>query len=185
MLAMDVPVAVMSGLVLAEGGKHLLKSGDKEKKRFMNVIVLMYAAIFIAPAPIYYMCGWPAWEVNYLWRWVDHIKGYPLRAGFIAYALLACVVIPTYLGYELGNFLIKKGKELWVRIGYIVMLILVGIIILLLRDITFNIYADFVKYDAGDSFSFWTHPFFTGWFLSALYFWGSLVLFYLWLRKQK
>jgi hypothetical protein len=183
MLAMDIPVSIMTGLVLAEAGKNLLKSDDKEKKTFMRLVVLMYAAIFIAPTPGYYFSGWPAWETNFLWKWVDHILDSPLRAAF-SYVLMACAVLPAYFGFELGNFLIRREKEKWVRITYISMLVLVGVIILLLKDITFNIYSTYSKYEAGDSYSLWTHPFVTGWAITSLYFWGSLVGFYLWLRKK-
>ncbi len=67
MLAMDIPVALMTGLVLAEAGKNLIKREDKYKRLFLKVFVLMYAAIFIAPTPGYYFAGWPAWECNFMW----------------------------------------------------------------------------------------------------------------------
>ena len=184
MLAMDVPIAVMAGLVLSEAGKNMIESKDKEKTTFMRIVVLMYAAIFITPTPFYYLLGWPAWEVNFLWGWVDHIYDHPLRAAF-SYALFALALIPTYLGFELGRFFILSGKSSWVRISYITMLILVGIIIFLMRDITFNIASTFGKYEAKEFYSFWSHPFVTGWAITSLYFWGSLVIFYMWLRKKK
>jgi len=184
MLAMDIPIAMMSGLVLAEAGKNMLTSGDKEKVTFIRLVVLVYAAIFIAPTPVYYFLGWPAWEVNYIWRWVEHIQDKPLRAAF-SYVLLACAVIPTWLGFELGRFFLLKGKPLWVRIAYIAMLIITGIIILAMWDITFNIYNSFENFDKKISYSFWTHPFATGWAISAVYFWGSLAWFYIWLMKKK
>ena len=111
-----------------------------------------------------------------MWKWVDQILDSPLRASF-SYILLACAVIPTYLGMELGQFLIKKKQDKWVRILYISMLVLVGIIIFLLKDITFNIYSTYAKYKAGEAYSFWSHPFVTGWAITSLYFWGSLVAF--------
>jgi hypothetical protein len=43
---------------------------------------------------------WPAWEVNFIWKWVDHIMDSPLRAYF-SYALLACAVLSTHLGLKL------------------------------------------------------------------------------------
>jgi GNAT superfamily N-acetyltransferase len=184
MLAMDIPVALMTGMVLAEAGKGLIKSEDKEKNSFLTVVVLMYAAIFIAPTPVYYFLGWPGWECNFVWAWVDHINDSPLRAAF-SYVLLAVAVIPTYLGLLIGRHLIRKGKEKANRIGYIVMLILVGVIILLLKDITLNVSSTYAEYKAGQSYSFWSHPFVTGWAITSLYFWGSLVCFYLWLRKKK
>jgi hypothetical protein len=181
---MDIPVALMTGLILAEAGKELIKSEDKYKRNFLKVFVLMYAAIFIAPTPGYYFAGWPAWECNFIWEWVDHIYDSPLRAAF-SYVLLAVAVIPTYLGLLLGEYLIKRGKEKCVRITYIIMFVLVGVVILLLRNITFNVASTYAKYKAGEFYSFWTHPFMTGWAITSLYFWGSLVFFYLWLRKKK
>jgi hypothetical protein len=183
MLAMDIPVALMAGLFLAEAGKDLIKSEDKYKQLFLKVFVLMYAAIFIAPTPGYYFAGWPAWECNFMWEWVDHIHDAPLKAAF-SYVLLAVAVIPTFLGFLWGQHLIKKGKEKWVRILYIIMLLLVGLVILVLWDITFNVASTYTKYEAGETYSFWTHPFVTGWAITSLYFWGSLVFFYLWLRKK-
>jgi len=82
MLAMDIPIAAMSGMILAEGGKKLIMSNDKNKMLLMRFITLAYAAIFIAPTPVYYFLGWPAWEVNFMWPWVDHIIDHPLRASF-------------------------------------------------------------------------------------------------------
>ncbi|MFV1951520.1 MAG: hypothetical protein ACC630_06135 [Nitrospinota bacterium] len=184
MLAMDVPIAVMAGLVLSEAGQKMIESKDREKTTFMRIVILMYAALFITPTPFYYLLGWPAWEVNFLWKWVDHIHDHPLRAAF-SYALFALAVIPTYLGFELGRFFILKGKYRWVRICYIAMLVLVGIIIFLLRDITFNIASTYERYEAREFYSFWSHPFVTGWAITSLYFWGSLVIFYIWLRKKK
>jgi hypothetical protein len=184
MLAMDIPVALMTGLVLAEAGKELIKSEDKYKRAFIKVFALMYAAIFIAPTPGYYFSGWPAWECNFMWKWVDNIYDSPLRAAF-SYVLLAVAVLPTYLGLLLGQCLIKRGKDKWVRIGYIAMLILVGVVILVFRDITFNVSSTYAKYQAGESYKFWTHPFVTGWAITSLYFWGSLIFFYFWLRKKR
>jgi len=184
MLAMDIPLALMTGMVLAEAGKGLIKSEDKEKNTFLNVVVLMYAAIFIAPTPGYYFNGWPAWECNFMWEWVDNLNDLPLRAAF-SYALMAVAVIPTYLGLVWGRHLIRKGKDKTNRIIFIGLLILTGIIILLLGDITFNVASSYAKYKAGEFYSMWTHPFVTGWAITSLYFWVSLVCFYLWLRKKK
>lgn len=183
MLAIDIPISILAGLVLAEGGKNLIKSGDSQKYNFMRTTVLLYAVFFITPIPFYFFMGWPAWETNFLWRWPDSLLDSPLRASvsFVAFIL---TVGPAYLGFYCGTFLIRMGKEIWVRIGYISMGILVGIIVFLTRDITFNIASTYSKYEAGDFYSFWSHPFFTGWLIVTIYFWGSLVVFYLWLRKK-
>ncbi len=175
MLAMDIPVAAMAGMILAEGGKKLVMSDDKNNKLLLRFITLAYAAIFIAPTPVYFFLGWPGWEVNYMWPWVDDVKDVPVRAAF-AYVLLACAVLPTWLGLEIGMGLVKKGKDKLNRIIYIALLIITGIIIVALYTETFNVSSTTEKYLAGDTYSLWTHPFATGISLTYVYFWGSLVI---------
>lgn len=183
MLAIDIPISVLSGLALAEAGKGLLKSGDPEKSRFMRTTVILFAVFFITPIPFYFFLGWPAWETNFLWRWPDHIHDSPLRAS-VSFVIFILTVGPTYLGFEIGRYLIKKEREGVVRIGYISMGILVGIIVFLTRDITFNIASTYSRYEAKEFYSFWSHPFFTGWLIVTIYFWGSLFIFYRWLKKR-
>jgi len=184
MLAIDVPISVLAGLVLAEASKSMLRSGDKQKYNFMRTTVLLYSIFFITPIPFYFFLGWPAWETNFLWRWPDYVLDSPLRAAVVAYGVFILTVGPAYLGFELGKLFIRKGKDWLVKIGYIAMAILVGIIILLTRGITFNIASTYSKYEAGEFYSFWSQPFFTGWLIVTIYFWGSLVIFYFWLRKR-
>ena len=184
MLAIDVPISVLAGLVLAEAGKNMLKNGDRQKYSFMRVTVLLYALFFITPIPFYFFLGWPAWETNFLWRWTDHLLDSPLRAGAVSYGIFLLTVGPAYLAFELGRFWITRGKERFVRVGYVAMAILVGIIVLLTRKITFNIASTYLKYEAGELYSFWSHPFFTGRLIVTIYFWGSLAIFYFWLLKK-
>ena len=184
MLAMDIPIAAMSGMILAEGGKKLAISEDKDKILLLRFITLAYAAILIAPTPVYFFLGWPAWEVNYMWPWVDHILDVPIRAAF-AYVLLACAVIPTWLGMEIGVKLLKKGKDKINRIIYIALFVITGIIILSLYQETFNVSSTTAKYEAGESYSLWTHPFATGISFTYIYFWGSLIVFYKWLKRKE
>lgn len=184
MLAIDVPISVLAGLALAEAGRGMLKTGDRKKYNFMRTVVLLYSVFFITPVPFYFFLGWPAWEVNFLWRWTNHLLDSPLRAGVIAFGAFILTVGPCYLAFEVGKLLIRKGRGLFVRVGYIVMALLVGIIVFLTRDITFNIASTYEKYKAGEFYSFWSHPFLTGWLIVTIYFWGSLIIFYLWLRKK-
>ncbi|MEW6369251.1 MAG: hypothetical protein AB1714_31915 [Acidobacteriota bacterium] len=81
MLAIDVPVALLSGLALAEAGKNMLKSDDPNRHHFMRTAVLLFAAFFITPIPFYFFLGWPAWEVNFLWRWQDNLHDSPLYSA--------------------------------------------------------------------------------------------------------
>ena len=183
MLAIDVPIATLAGLVLAEGGRGMIESQDEHKTAFMRVVVLMFGAIFITPTPFYYFLGWPSWETNYLWQWVDQIYDSPIRAAF-SYVLFALAIIPAYLGFELGRYFILKGKAKWVRISYIALLVLVGAIVFLMREATFNVSSTYAAHHGNISSPFMQHPFVTGWVITSLYFWGALAIFYFWLRKK-
>ena len=184
MLAIDVPISVLAGLTLAEAGKEFLRSGEKRPYNFMRVTVLLYCVFFITPVPFYFFLGWPAWEVNFLWRWTNHLLDSPLRAAAIAFGAFILTVGPCYAAFEIGKLFIRKGRDIVVRIGYIVMAALVGVIVILTRNITFNIASTYDKYKAGEFYSFWSNPFFTGWLIVTIYFWGSLAVFYFWLRKK-
>ena len=183
MLAMDIPISVMSGMLLAEGGKKLILADGKNDKLLLRFITLAYAAIFIFPTPVYYFLGWPAWEINYAGSWADHIFDTPVKAAF-SYVLLACAVLPTWLGLEIGMKLIKSGKDKLNRILYILLFLITGLIILLLYNETFNIASTSAKYNQGETYSLWRTDFITGIGLTYVYFWGSLALFYLWLKKK-
>lgn len=183
MLAIDIPISLLSGLALAEAGKNMLKGEDPDKYRFMQATVIFFAVFFITPIPFYFFMGWPAWETNYLWRWPDRIHDSPLRA-FVSFAVFIFTIGPAYLGFEIGRCLIKRGREGLVRVGYISMGVLIGIIVFLTRDITFNIASTYAKYEAREFYPFWSHPFFTGWLIVTIYFWGSLFFFYIWVKKK-
>ena len=183
MLAIDVPISLLSGLALAESGKNMLKGDNPTNHSFMNTIVLLFAVFFITPVPFYFFLGWPAWEVNFLWQWQDNIHDSPIRAA-VSFAVFLFTVGPAYLGYLVGRCCLRRGKDWYVRAGYIAMFVLVGIIVFLTRDITFNIASTYDKFQAGEFYSFWTHPFFTGWLLVTIYFWGAPAVFYVWIRRR-
>lgn len=180
---MDIPVSAMAGMILAEGGKKLILSENKNDKLLLRFITLAYAAIFIFPTPVYFFLGWPAWELNYLAPWADSVFDTPIKAAF-SYVLLACAVIPTWLGLEIGMNLIKKGKDKLNRIIYIALLLVTGLIIFSLYKQTFNVASTCEKYYAGDTYSLWRCNFVTGISLTYVYFWGSLAIFYFWLKKK-
>lgn len=184
MLAIDVPISALAGLVIAESGKNMLRSGEKQKYSFMRTTVLLYSLFFITPIPFYFILGWPAWETNYLWEWPNHVLDSPLRAGVVAFGIFLMTVGPAYISFEVGRAWIRRGKGILVRVGIAAMAILVGATILLTRDITFNIASTYSKYESGEFYSFWSHPFFTGWLIVTVYFWGSLAIFYFLLRKR-
>lgn len=184
MMAIDVPISVMSGLVLAEAGQKLLKTRDKNKIMFMRLVVALFAVLFPFPNALYYLLGWPAWETNFIWKWVGHIYDVPIRALF-SHLFLALSVVPAVLALELGRYFIKIKKERWIRISYIATFLLVGLLLFLLRDRTFNVASTYEKFYAGETYSFWTLPFATGWAITTAYFWIGLFGVYRWLSKKE
>ncbi len=183
MLAIDIPIAMLSGFALAESGKRMLKSDDPVKQHYMKTAVLLFAVFFITPVPFYFFLGWPAWEVNFLWRWQDNLHDSPLRAA-VSFLVFLFTVGPAYLAFLVGRHWLRKGRDRLVTGAYLLMLLLVGVIVLLTREITFNIAATYDRYTTGQFYSFWSHPFFTGWLLVTIYFWGGLALTYLYIRKK-
>lgn len=183
MLAIDMPIALLSGLALAEAGQNMLKSDDRAKHYFMHTVVVLFAVFFITPIVFYFFLGWPAWEVNFLWQWQDNLRDSPIRAA-VSFVIFLLTVGPAYIGFLIGRYCIRKNKDYLARIGYILMAILVGVIVFLTRDITFNVASTYEKYQAGEFYSFWSYPFYLGWLIVTIYFWGALFVCYLWLRRK-
>lgn len=184
MLAIDIPVSALVGLALADAGRRMLKSGDRQHYGFMRTTVLLYSVFFLTPIPFFFFLGWPAWETNFLWRWPDQMLDRPLRAAGVAFGVFILTIGPSYLAFELGRLCIRKGRECLVRVGCAALAILVGVLVFLTREITFNVASTYARHEAGESYSFWSHPFFTGWLIVTIYFWGSLAACYLWLRRR-
>jgi hypothetical protein len=184
MLAIDVPISVMAGLVLSEAGRRILQGDDPHEHNSLRKTVLIFSLFFITPIPFYFFLGWPAWETNFLWGWPDHVLDSPVRAAGVAFGIFILTVGPAYAAFELGRWLIRKGKARVVRVLYVAMLALVGVIVFLTRRITFNIASTYAKYEAGEFYSFWSQPFFTGWLVVTIYFYGALAVFYILIRKK-
>jgi hypothetical protein len=183
MLAIDVPISVLAGMALADAGRDLLREGGREGSRTMRNTVLLYTFIFLTPIPFYFFLGWPAWETNFLWQWPDSLLDSPAKAAGVAFGVFILTAGPAYLGLKIAALLIRKGLAAWVRIGYAALAALVGVIVFLTRDITFNIASTHAKFEAGQFYSFWSHPFFAGWLIVTVYFWGSLAICYWRIRK--
>lgn len=183
MLAMDIPMAAMTGLVLAEAGSRLLEHKDPEKKNFMRIVTAMFMAVFFAPNAVYYTLGWPAWETNYLWPGIDGIRDNALKAGF-SHLLIALSVLPALAALELGRYWIERGKKGLVRAGYIFFALLTVASILFFRDETFHVASTYAAYKAGDTYPFMNVPMMTGWAITAAYYWAALFLSYYLLKKK-
>ena len=183
MLAMDIPMAAMTGLILAEAGKNMLEKQERDKNTYLRIVTCMFMAIFFAPNAVYYTLGWPAWEVNYLWPGIDGMMDNPLKAGF-SHLLMALAVLPALGGLELGRYWITKGKPKLVRYGYIFFAVLTVLAIVFFWDETFNVASTHAKYAAGDTYSVLNIPMLAGWAITAAYYWIALFSFYFWLKKK-
>jgi|GEM_PF-1707041 len=183
MLAIDVPISVLAGMALADAGRDLLREGGREGCSAMRNTVLLYTFIFLTPIPFYFFMGWPAWETNFLWHWPDSLLDNPVKAAGVAFGVFILTAGPAYLGLKIAAMLIRKNRAGWVRILCVALALLVGLIVFLTREITFNIASTQAKYEAGQFYSFWSHPFFTGWAIVTVYFWGSLAICYWLIRK--
>ncbi len=186
MLAIDLPIAVLTGLVLADGGNKLLKSDDRINHRYMRNFVIIFSVFFMTPVMFYFFMGWPAWEVNYLWEWQDNLRDSPIKAA-VSFVIFFVAVFPTYLALVIGKWFIRRDRTYIVRLGYIFMAIITGAIVYLTRAQTFNIASTYAKYQAGDTYSFFSRenpPFFYGWLIINTCFWSSLLICYIWLRLK-
>lgn len=184
MLAIDVPIAAIAGLALADGGRPMLAHGDASQRRFMRLTTVVFAVFCITPIPFYFFLGWPGWETSFWWSWVDRMHNSPAIAGAVTLGVFLVTVGPAVLALEAGAWLIRKGRPALVRAGIAVFGLLTIVILYLIRDETFAVAATYAGFHAGRTFSFWSHPFFTGWLITALYFWVSLAIVYLWLRSR-
>lgn len=184
MLLIDVPVGLIAGQVIADAGRNMLKSGDREKYRFLRATTIIFAFCFITPIVIYFFSGWPGWETNYFFEQADHIQNNPQLALLSGISVVAMALIPALLGLESGRYLIGKGKERLLRVCYIGLGILILIIVYVSRQATFNVAVTWADYQNGNTFSFFENPFFIYWLVLTLCFWGSLLVFFLWVRKK-
>ena len=183
MLAMDIPMAAMTGFILAEAGAKQLNENNPQKNNYMRIVVTMFMAVFFAPNAVYYTLGWPAWETNYLWEWVDGLHDSPLRAGF-SHALIFLAVVPALLALEVSRYFILKGKEKYIRICYFAFAGITILAILLFWKQTMNVASTYAQWKAGDVHSFMTIPMLTGWAITAAYYWVALFVSYAWLKKK-
>lgn len=183
MLAIDLPVSLLTGLFLADAGKKLLKSDDRNNHRFVRNVVIVFSVFFITPIVFYFFIGWPAWEVNFLWKWQDNLRDSPMKAA-ISFLVFFITVFPTYIGYLIGKWLIRANKAGLVKVGYILMAIAIGVIVFLTRNITFNIASTYDKYAEKEFYSFWSYPFFHGWLVVTVFYWVSLFICYIWVRLR-
>jgi len=184
MLLIDVPVGLIAGQVIADAGRNMLKSGEREKYLFLRTTTIVFAFCFITPVVIYFFSGWPGWETNYFFEKVDHIRNSPGLALVAGVGVVGMALIPAILGLVSGRCLVMRGKEKLLRMSYFGLGILILVIVFLGREATFNVAVTWADYRQGRVFSFFENPFFTYWLVLTVVFWGSLLVLFLWIRRK-
>ncbi|MEW6103629.1 MAG: hypothetical protein AB1630_07455 [bacterium] len=182
MLLIDIPVGLISGQLIADAGRDILHT--KRGYSFLKTISILFAFLFITPIVIYFYLGWPAWETNYFFKEIDNIKNNPWLALISGISIVSMTLIPTLLGLFSGRYLITRGKRSLLKASYISLGILILIIVFFSRNQTFNVSANWVDWQSGNTFSFFENPFFIFWLILTIIFWGSLFILYIWIRKK-
>jgi len=181
MLLIDVPVGIVAGQVIADAGRTALMGGDRQKVSKVRSIAIVFAYLITTPVIIYFYIGWPAWETNYFWGWVDRIQGNPSLA-ISSFLIIAMSVLPTLAGFETGRYLVIRERVTLLRLIYSFLFLLILVIVYLSRGKTFNVAPTYAAYTRREFTSFWSNPFFTYWLGLTIFFWGALCGCYLYVR---
>ncbi len=182
MLLIDVPVGIVAGQVIADASRDAITAGNRTEISSARKIAVIFAYLITTPVIVYFFLGWPAWEMNYFWSWVDDVQGTP-RLALSSFLLIAMSLVPTLAGFESGRLLVQRGRISLLRVSYASFFALIFVIVYLTRRITFNIAATYEGYMNGEFTSFWNNPFFIYWLVLTVFFWGSLAGCYAYVRR--
>ena len=118
MVQLDIPAAFAASQLFAYiGRKQIRKEADLagEEKPAIYYRYLFYsvffAAVVIAPAGLYLVCGWPGWEQIY---WSERFETL-IHTGWVnalcPTLFIAGIVLAGYGGFRLAYYWITKDKE--------------------------------------------------------------------------
>jgi len=175
MVQVDIPAAFTLGQFFALATKKYLRGEPNLFTSRLLGIFAFYLTFGFIPVGMYFMVGWPAWEVMYVTGWVENtFNNLPVIYFYVGFMML--MIVLGYVGYILGHYWYRKGKDILVVIGATVGTILTLLPFALRWGVWFTIgtYADFV---AGTGYSFFKPPFVIGWLVIMLYWVGMTVLF--------
>ncbi len=183
MVQVDLPASFAIGQIFAFLCRDYLK---KEPSIFLNKILgpfNVYLACCYAPAGMFLLIGWPAWEVMYKTGWFENPFDKPLVAG--AYVLFGIImVVLGNIGFILAHHWYRKGRDGWVIWGSFLGVFLTVLPFFLQWGIWMNI-GDFnTVVEQGLGYSFWDPPFFKGWLAIMGYLAGTLIIMAIWLVKK-
>lgn len=146
MVQVDLPAAFAAGQILALLGRgHLRNEQHILSGRLLGVAALYFSLVF-APAGLFLLIAWPAWESMYWWGWIEAPAGNPVVALFYVGFFITMVLLGVG-GFALGHFLYRRGKDRAVKT-----LICIGLVLTLapffIWPLTWYYVGDYAQYHA-------------------------------------
>lgn len=182
MVQVDLPAAFVIGQIYAMLAKSYLK---KEPRKFTNKLLgplNFFMSCCFAPAGMFLLVGWPAWEVMYNTGWVENPYNRPWVAGFYVFFGIVMVVLGN-VGFILAHHWYRKDLDKRVTIGIAAGSFLTVLPFLIRWGIWWKIgtYSDFI---AKKGYSFWNPPFFHGWLGIMICAFVSALVMGIWFKKK-
>lgn len=184
MVQVDLPGAFAAGQILAILSKKYLV-GEKHlvTHRLMGPMTGYFSLMF-APAGLFLLICWPAWECMYWWEWVER----PAMDPGVSFFYLGFYVVMIAIGcgsYMVAHALYRRGKDSTVN-----RLAGIGVVATLLPFVLWpftwyyvGTYAQYHAVPRTASRMFDMPAFFFSWLAVMGYFSVSTVVFGAWLRR--
>lgn len=110
MVQVDLPGAFAAGQILAVLSKAYLKQETSLVTNRLSGPMVSYFSLIFAPAGLFLLICWPAWECMYWWEWIERPAMNPPVAFFYLGFFMTMIVIGT-ASYVLAHSLYRKGKD--------------------------------------------------------------------------
>ncbi len=167
MIQVDLPAAFAIGQTFAlVSNSYLKKEPDLFTSKLLGPFNL-YLSCGFALGGLFLLVGWPAWEAMYTVPWIENAFDNPLVAAVYVFFYMGMILLGN-IGFILGHYFYRKGKDSWVIAG-----IVIGVILTLLPFILrwgcWERVGTFAEVTSGGGYTFGQAPFFTGWLIMILY----------------
>lgn len=167
MVQVDLPAAFALGQIFAFISKKALK---KETNLWTNKLsgpVALYMSIGFSPVGLFFLAGWPSWELMYTTGWMENSFNRPMvAAAYIGF--LVVMVILGMFGFMLGHWFYRKGKDVLVKVGMVVGLFLTFLPFFVRWGVWWHI-GTYEQIQNGQGYSFFESPFVFSWLFIMLY----------------
>ena len=182
MVQVDLPAAFMLGHILSNTAKKFLKKEPNLLTNKMLGPVNLYLSCGFAPIGMFLLIVWPSWEVLYVTDWLENVLNQPFTG--LCYVLFPIgMVVLGNIGFILGHYWFRKGKDLFVYIGIAVSAVLTGLPYLIYWGVYWKI-GTYAEVKSGGGYSFFAPPFIVSLAILGVFFTGTLVLIIQVLRRM-